>query len=210
MAGLLVAVQENAENNQGGPVSGLKIIVAALVGTSLLVPSSSASSLPPRTDPPLAMSLLSVFGSGCPANTTDVEALPSGSFTLRYRGFSVSGNDYKSCRLSVRVKAPTGWSFSVPSVSNQATVKLDATAAVTLSTAMWFTGFPWTVRDIKKVAGPLNRTWNTSAVPRKATWSPCGASVDLSIAETVRVTGSRTSTAKLVGTTFGLPKWRRC
>ncbi|MEU8237679.1 DUF4360 domain-containing protein [Actinoplanes missouriensis] len=189
---------------------GLKIIVTALVGTSLLVPASSASSVPPRADPQLTISVLNAFGSGCPGKTTSVEPLPSGSFTLRYRGFSVAGNDYKSCRLIARVKAASGWSFSLPSVTNQATVALDGTATATVITAMWFTGFPWTVRDVKKTKGPLTGAWNTSAAPRKAAWSPCGASVDLSVAETVRVTGSRTSKASLVATTFGLPKWRRC
>ncbi|GIF05547.1 DUF4360 domain-containing protein [Actinoplanes siamensis] len=196
-------------------MSGLKIIVLALVGASLFVPSTSASPLPPRPQPQLTVKLLSANGSGCRRDTTtkppvDALVLPSGAVTVRYRGFSVSGSDYKSCVLFVSVATPVGWTYLIPSVANQATVTLDESATATLSTAMWFTGLEWTVRDTKKVTGPQNRTWNTSAVPRPAAWAPCGTSVNLSIAETVRVAGSPANTARLVATTFGPPKWRRC
>ncbi|GAA0449170.1 DUF4360 domain-containing protein [Actinoplanes campanulatus] len=187
----------------------------ALVGSSLLVPAASASSLPPRTQPQLTVKLLDANGSGCRRGTTadppaDALVSPSGAVTVRYRGFSVSGDDYKTCVLFVSVATPAGWTYRIPSVANRATVNLDATATATLSTAMWFTGIEWTVRNTRKVAGPRTRTWNTRAVPRPAAWAPCGASVNLSIAETMHVAGSSASTASLVATTFGPPKWRRC
>ncbi|MBW6432387.1 DUF4360 domain-containing protein [Actinoplanes hulinensis] len=194
---------------------GLKIIVMALVGTSLLVPAASASPLPPRTQPQLTVKLLNANGSGCRRSATtkppvDALVLPSGAVTVRYRGFSVSGNDYKSCVLFVSVAAPAGWTYLIPSVANQATVTLDGAATATLSTAMWFTGIEWTVIGTRKVAGPRTGTWNTSVVPHQAAWAPCGTSVNLSIAETMRVAGGSASTAGLVATTFGSPKWRRC
>ncbi|MBB4748747.1 DUF4360 domain-containing protein [Actinoplanes lobatus] len=193
----------------------MKIIVMALVGTSLFVPSASASPLPPGTQPQLTVKLLNANGSGCRhgAGTklpVDAHVLPSGAVMVRYRGFSVSGNDYKSCVLFASVATPAGWTYQIPAVDNQAVVSLDATETASLSTAMWFTGLKWTVRDTEKVVGPKTGAWNTSAVPRPAAWAPCGTSVNVSVAETMRVAGSSTSTAGLVATTFDPPKWRRC
>jgi uncharacterized protein DUF4360 len=197
-------------------VYGLKIIVAALVGTSLLVPpSSSADPRPPRKQPQLTVKLLNANGSGCRRDTAatppvDALVLPSGAVAVRYRGFAVSGNDYKSCVLFISVATPAGWTYLIPSVANQAAVTLDAGATANLSTALWFTGLDWTVRDTKDTAGPQAGAWNTSVVPRQAAWAPCGTSVNLTIAETMRVAGGPASTASLVATTLGLPKWRRC
>lgn len=195
-------------------MSGLKIITMALVGTSLLAPSAPADPRPPRTQPQLTVKLLNANGSGCrpDAATPAVRAvvLPSGAVTVRYRGFTVSGTDYKSCVLFVSVAIPAGWTYLIPSVANQATVTLDASASATLSTAMWFTGLSWTVRDTKKATGPQVGAWNTSAVPRQAAWAPCGTSVNLAVSETMRIAESPGSTARLMATTFGPPKWRRC
>jgi hypothetical protein len=193
----------------------MKIIVATLVGTSLFVPSASAAPRPPRTQPQLTVKLLNVNGSGCRRDTTttlpvDAQVLPSGAVAVRYRSFAVSGNDYKSCVLIASVATPAGWTYLIPSVANQAAVTLGSSATATLSTAMWFTGLVWTVRDTKNAAGPRTGAWNTSVVPSPAAWAPCGTSVNLSIAETMRVAGSPASTASLVATTLGVPKWRRC
>jgi hypothetical protein len=210
----IVSRPASAEKQQGVPVSGLKIIVATLVGTSLLAPSTSTRPHPPRTQPQLTVKLLSANGSGCRRGTTappvDALVLPSGAVAVRYRGFSVSGNDYKSCVLFASVATPAGWTYLIPSVANQAAVTLDATATASLSTAMWFTGVDWTVRETKKATGPQAGAWNTSVVPRPAAWAPCGTSVNLAIAETMRVAGSPANSAGLAATTFGPPKWRRC
>lgn len=194
---------------------GLKIIVATLVGTSLFVPSTSTDPRPPRKQPQLTVKLLNANGSGCRRDTTttppvDALVLPSGAVAVHYRSFAVSGNDYKSCVLFTSVATPAGWTYLIPSVANQAAVTLDANATATLSTAMWFTGLDWTVHDTKNAAGPQAGAWNTSVVPRQAAWAPCGTSVNLTIAETMRVAGSPASTANLVATTLGVPKWRRC
>ena len=193
---------------------GLKIIVATLVGTSLFVPSASADPGSPRTQPQLTVKLLNANGSGCRHTTTtmpvDAQVLPSGAVAVRYRGFAVSGNDYKSCVLMASVATPAGWTYLIPSVANQAAVTLGSSATATLSTNMWFTGLDWTVHDTKNAAGPRTGAWNTSVVPSRTAWAPCGTSVNLSIAETVRVAGSLASTASLVSTSLGVPKWRRC
>jgi hypothetical protein len=195
-------------------MSGLKILAMAIVSTSLLAPSVPAGPRHPRTQPQLIVKLLHANGSGCPADaaTPAVSAavLPSGAVTTRYRGFTVSGTDYRSCVLFVSVATPAGWTYLIPSVANQATVTLDASASATLSTAMWFTGLSWTVRDTKKATGAQAGAWNTAAVPTQATWAPCGTSVNLAISETMRVAGSPGSTVRLLATTFGPPKWKRC
>jgi hypothetical protein len=191
---------------------GLNAIVATLVGTSLFVsPSTSTDPPPPQKQPKLTVAILGAFGSGCPHDTTDAQPNEDGTaFSLAYSAFRVSGNDYKNCSLTLRVKTPAGWTYQVPSVSNQATVTLNTGATATLSTAMWFTGSERTVSVTRKATGPRTGGWKTSAAPRPAVWAPCGTSTNLKIAQTMRVAGNPASTASLTATTLGVPKLRRC
>ncbi|MDI6102392.1 DUF4360 domain-containing protein [Actinoplanes sp. NEAU-A12] len=208
----MVSLPASAEKQKGVPVYGFKIIVATLVGASLFVPpSTSTDPPPPGKQPKPTLNVLGAFGSGCPKGTTAAQtAADNTAFSLAYSAFRVSGNDYKSCVLSVRVAIPAGWTYQIPSVANRAAVTLDAGATATLTTAMWFTGSEKTARVTKKATGPQSGAWNTSAVPHQAAWAPCGTSANLTIAQTMRVAGNPANTAGLLATTLGVPKVRRC
>jgi hypothetical protein len=129
---------------------------------------------------------------------------------LRYRDFTVAGGDYKTCVVVVNVAASAGWTYAVPSVENVAWVDLSAGTSVKLQTYAWFTGIDWTVTDVKKIDGPLNNFGETTSTPETPQWAPCEGSLNLTIAETVRVAGPPTDTATLITTILPRPMWRNC
>ena len=187
--------------------------MAVVVGISLLVPSASTAASTAEARPDLTVKLLSANGSGCPGGSTPpvaADVQPTGAVAVRYGNFVVSGGDYRTCVVVVNVATTADWTYMIPSVENRAWVELDASGTARLATSMWFTGFDWTVKDNKQVAGPLNNYWWTSAAPEQPTWAPCGESVNLAIAETVRVAGASSNTASLITTTLSPPTWRRC
>jgi hypothetical protein len=128
---------------------------------------------------------------------------------LRYTKFVVSGGDYRSCTVSVKAGA-AGWTFLIPSVRSRARVKLGAGGTARLMTNMWFTGFPSTTRADKQIAGPFDNSWGITTTPERPRWAPCGASVNLSIAQTLRVAGASSNTARLLTMTVTPPKWKKC
>jgi hypothetical protein len=189
------------------------IVVAVVAGISLLAPAVSTAAGAPERQPRLAVRLLSANGSGCRAGSASsptAEVQPSGAVTVRYRHFAVSGGDYRSCVLVLEVPAMAGWTYRVPSVRSRARAQLDASGTAGLATNMWFTGFDSTVTGEDQVAGPFNNYWDTGATPGRPTWAPCGASANLTIAETVRVARPPSNTASLLTTTLDPPQWRRC
>jgi hypothetical protein len=191
---------------------GSKIWMAAVAGISLLVQSASTAASAPARQPDLIVQVLSVNGSGCPAGSADVTPAgqPAGLSTVRYRNFVVAGGDYRSCVLTLSIAAPAGWTYLIPSVEYRARLKLGASATAGLATNMWLTGFDWTVHDDKQVAGPLDNLWTTTGAPGQPMWAPCGESVNLTVAETVRVTGAPSDTARLMTTTLNPPKLKAC
>jgi hypothetical protein len=189
-------------------------MAALVVGISLLLPSSSTAAGAPDGRPTLVVRLLSANGSGCRGGGSTppaaAEMQPTGAFAVRYRDFVVSGGDYRTCTVVVSVTTTAGWTYLVPSVRNQARVALGPSGTAQLATSMWFTGFDWTLTDDKQVTGPFNSYWETSAAAERPAWAPCGESVNLAIAETIRVAAAPSNSASLVTTTLGPPQWRRC
>lgn len=187
--------------------------MAMVVGVALLMPSASTAASKAEGRPDLTVKLLSANGSGCPRGSVPpvtADVLPTGAVAVRYGNFVVAGGDYRTCVVVVNVATTADWTYMIPSVENRVWVELDAGGTARLGTSMWFTGFDWTVKDNKQVAGPLNNYWRTSNAPQRPMWAPCGQSVNLAIAETVRVAEASSNTASLITTTLDPPTWRKC
>jgi len=190
-----------------------RILVAVAVGISLLTPFAAMAASAPKERPELMFKGLTAIGSGCPGGTARpvmAEMQPTGALTVEYGNFVVSGGDYRTCTVAVSLAATPGWTYLIPSLENRAWVELDAGGTARIATAMWLTGFPWTMKDDKRIAGPLNNYWGTNAAPEQPMWAPCGESLNLVIAETVRVAATSSNTANLVTTTLAAPTWRQC
>jgi len=190
-----------------------RIMLAIAVGISLLTPFAAMAASAPKERPELVFKGLSANGSGCPGGSSRpvmAEQQPTGALTVEYGNFVVSGGDYRSCTVAVSLATTPGWTYLIPSLENRAWVELDAGATARVSTAVWLTGFAWTMKDDKRIAGPLNNYWASTAAPEQPMWAPCGESVNLVIAETVRVAAPPSNSASLVTTTLAAPTWKQC
>lgn len=194
-----------------------RLMAVAALGVALLVPvHPSAASATTTQVPDITLQVLSAFGSGCPAGTT--EAVPTAdntAFSLAYSQFRVYGGDYRSCRVVVRVAVPRGWTYAVYSVINRVTPDLKVASSARLQMNAWFTGYPWTVTADNSTNGPRTSLWTTTSAPAVLTYAPCNESFDLNVNNTLRISGTSASSAELIdtdlraSTIFNLA-WRQC
>jgi hypothetical protein len=196
----------------------VRTLAAVAAGVLLLVPlaPSAAQASAAAAPGPITLQVMSAFGSGCPTGTT--EAVPTAdnqAFNLAYSAFRVYGGDYKSCRVIVRIAVPAGWTYAVYSVINRVTPDLASGSTARLQMNAWFTGYPWTASSDTSTNGPRTSLWTTMSTPDSLVYAPCNQSYDLSVNDTLRVTGATTSSAELidtdvrVSTIFNLT-WKQC
>lgn len=194
----------------------VKSLAAAIVGMSLLGPLAPTAAQASAVAPRITLQVLSAFGGGCPAGTTDV--VPNAdntAFSLAYSQFRVYGGDYKSCRVVIRVAVPQGWTYAVYSVINRVTPNLAYNGSARLQMNAWFTGYPWNVSDDNSINGPRTSLWTSSSNAGVLTYAPCNQSLDLIVNDTLRIKGPASNSAELIdtdvraSTIFNLV-WRRC
>jgi hypothetical protein len=190
--------------------------VAAILAGALLGPllPTVAQAAPPA--PVITLKVLGAFGSGCPKDTTDAQPTADNTaFSLAYSAFRVSGNDYKSCKVSVRVAVPQGWTYAVTSVVNRVTPNLDKQSSAKLQMNAWFTGSPWNASADNSISGPDTNLWTTTSSAGTLVYAPCNQSFDLNVNNTLRVNGNASSSAELIdtdthaSTIFNL-SWKQC
>jgi Domain of unknown function (DUF4360) len=201
-------------------MSRLKRMMAAVLGTSLLVPlvpSAAQAMTRARVDEPVVkVHVIKVNGSGCPTDSSVVTGVPDETaFTVSFSQFRAYGGGYKNCVVSIDVSVPAGWTYAVYEVDNRGWGVLDQGASGRLVMSSWFTGFPWTLKADQTFKGPLDDFWQTTSTADSLTYSPCGASANLLLNNTLRVTGPATSSMELfaqdlrVSTVFRL-KLKQC
>jgi len=199
-------------------MSRYRRLVAAALGASLLallIPSAAAARAP-VADPVVTVQVMSVNGSGCPAGSSVATSVPDQTaFTLSFSQFKVYGGDYKNCVVVVNVAVPSGWTYAVYEVDNRGYEVLGAGASARIVMNSWFTGYPWTLKADQTYTGPYDDFWQTTSTAGSLTFAPCNASYNLTINDTLRVTGPSTSSMELfakdlrVSTIFHL-QWKRC
>jgi hypothetical protein len=192
--------------------------MAAVAGMALIAPlaPSAAQATARATVPYVTLHVVGVNGSGCPSGSSVVTDVPDQTaFTVSFSQFRVNGGNYKSCLVSISVAVPAGWTYAVYEVDNRGFGVLDAGASGRLVMSSWFTGFPFTLKADQTFRGPFDDFWQTTSVASALSYSPCGASANLSLNNTLRVAGPATSSMELfaqdmrVSTVFHL-RWRQC
>lgn len=186
------------------------LLAGALLGPLVPAVAQAASA------PAITLNVLSAFGSGCPKDTTFAQPTADNTaFSLSYSAFRVSGNDYKNCKVSVRVAVPQGWTYAVTSVVNRVTPDLDKQSSAKLQMNAWFTGSPWNASADNSISGPATSLWTTTSNADVLVYSPCNRSFDLNVNNTLRVNGNASSSAELIdtdmqaSTIFNL-SWKKC
>ncbi|MEU4558816.1 DUF4360 domain-containing protein [Actinoplanes sp. NPDC023936] len=188
------------------------ILAGALLGPLLPVAAQAA----PTAAPVITLKVLSAFGSGCPKDTTYAQPTEDNTaFSLAYSAFRVYGNDYKNCKVSIRVSVPQGWTYAVTSVINRVTPDLDNQSSAKLQMNAWFTGSPWNASADDSINGPDTDLWTTTSTAHSLIYAPCNRTLDLNVNNTLRVTGNTSSSAELIdtdtqaSTVFNL-SWKKC
>lgn len=187
----------------------IQATAAAGVALSLLAPPvlNSVAALPAR---PIAISILTVNGSGCPLGTTAVAASPdNAAFTVTYSDYLVQvGPDAaptpnrQNCQLVLNVRVPHGMSYSIVKADYRGYAKLLAGASGWEQANYYFQGQAPTLRVRHRFGGPFDGNWAATDSTRldKRVWSPCGAPRYLNVNTSLRVIAGASDPA--VGTSF--------
>jgi hypothetical protein len=168
-------------------------------------------------------------GTGCPSNTVAASVSPDAkAFTLFFDQFVAQGgpgttarDSYKVCNLSIDLRFPTGWTYSLVGVDYRGFAQLDPGVTGQQRSEYWIQGVSGRSIPLRSdIFGPYandyrysDRLGLTSVV-----WAPCGMTRALNVKASVAVVGanSRRSGLMTVDSIDGEVKhvygiqWRRC
>lgn len=194
-------------------------ILALFIGLAAASPISVADG--PSSNQVQIISITSA-GTGCRAGTVSIQLAPEPTaLVLLYANFiAQAGNDnppdnYRSnCQLSVRLKYPPGWQFSISKTNYRGYAKMPAGITGTCKAIYYFSGDPKQVRfyhpplfsflnprplltspstplqsaSTLTTNGPFDDNLNTAQLDvTSPVWSPCGVEGVLNIASEIRL-----------------------
>jgi hypothetical protein len=183
-------------------------------------------------DPPADVRITNVAyaGSACPPGTASVTLAPEAtSFTLvldnslaRIGPEVPLPESWKTCRVSLTVAAPAGFTYAVASADYRGSAALAAGSRALQRATYAFEGDPAQVSTTREFRGPFAASWHVHDATDAAAlvWAPCGAERALEIDAQVRLateSADPTSTSSIsmemagggTAQTFHL-SWRRC
>jgi hypothetical protein len=173
---------------------------------------------------------LAFAGTGCPAGSVRGELPVEGhDLLLFYDSFAAEvGPDVplsqsrKNCQLNLDFDYPSGWQYTVESVSYNGHVLLEDGLDALVGSSFYFQGSAATARAETTFTGPERREYQVTDTfetdDGNALWSPCEASRSLNVNVQVRVNALNArdrhgvvtfATGELPGSLLQL-KWRRC
>jgi len=171
-------------------MSAFRSFAAAIAVTAVL-----ASSVAPAFAAGASLGRLAVGGTGCPAGTV-AASLSGGGTTLALKFFQYRVNaggarsfDRKACGVGIPFSVPAGQSVAIVGVQYAGRNRLPAGATATLRTETFFAGGNGPVVS-KTFTGPANTSYRFTSVATAPAWSACGASLNLRVQSSLRVTAS--------------------
>jgi hypothetical protein len=169
-------------------VSGL---AAALLAASM---TGSAPASPPDQ---LAIDVVTVNGSGCPASTASVQVSPDNtSFRVVFSGYlawtgpGAAPTDFrKNCQFSFQIDRPDGLTYAVEQAEYSGFAQLEDGVTAVQAAHYYFQGDSDTVSTKHEFTGPLSRRWHTTDAFDVAAlrFAPCGAQRNLNVNTELRV-----------------------
>ncbi len=173
-------------------------IVAGTMVASLLaapVPASAAPAAVPGNR--VAIDVMTVNGSGCPAGTATVTMAPDNTaFQVRYDAFlaQVGGaaqptDVRKNCQIALLVDVPQGFTYAIARAEYRGTARLARGATGLEQAAYYFQGESETAYVPHAFSGPMSGGWRTTDTVDAASlvFAPCGAARVLNINAELRV-----------------------
>lgn len=139
-------------------------------------------------------------GTGCPPGSADVSISGDGkTFTVTYSSYEATVDknktvDIKDCQLGIKLKSPSGLSYSVYDFYYQGYAFLANGQSAKQVAKYYFQGAPQAnQREVSSnLQGPFDDTYTIKDTVgiADAVWSPCGAERDLNIRTTLRLQNS--------------------
>lgn len=166
--------------------------------------SSSGFTSPPPDK--IVIDIVTVNGSGCPANTAAIAVSPDNTaFTVTYSnylaqvGVGAAPTDLrKNCQLTILVHVPQGFSYAVAEADYRGFAHLESGASSVERANYYFQGQPQTAVIQHPFHGPFDDDWQATDTTGIAAlvFSPCGAERDLNVNTELRVSGGTSDLTK--------------
>ncbi|GBG66724.1 hypothetical protein CBR_g68708 [Chara braunii] len=155
-------------------------ILAAII---VLLGVTARAESPPES----AIDLFTYMGSGCPANSAVGEISKDGQvLTMEFSEFSAetdAGNagKRKNCQISLKMRYPAGWTYSLETVSLRGYTRLDDKAKAVHRVSYYFTGEGGQGRFTKETEGAYDDNYEHSGPFSPVISSLCGQNRNLNV-----------------------------
>ncbi len=161
----------------------MHFIVAGLFSAVIYSSGSFAQDTPDPSQ--VYIQRLTYAGAGCAAGTVAHNvASDAKAFTLLFDDFIAeagptvpSGKNKSACRVTVDLRFPNGWSYSVFTVDYRGFMSLDPNVSATQKSSYYFQAAPGAAKTFSSTYwGPVDQDYQLrdSIVVSDLNWSPCG------------------------------------
>lgn len=174
-------------------------IFAAQIGAMMSSNSAFAQATPDPSQ--VYIQRLTYAGAGCATGTVAHNvASDAKAFTLLFSNFIAeagpnvrAGKDRSACRITVDLRFPNGWSYSVFTVDYRGFMSLDPNVSATQKSSYYFQAASGSARNFSTTSwGPVDRDYQLrdSIVVSDLNWSPCGRTRAMNIDTEISVNNS--------------------
>ncbi len=175
-------------------------VVVGLFGVMMSNNSALAQTSPDPSQ--VYIQRLTYAGAGCASGTVAHNvASDAKAFTLLFSDFIAEagpnvplGKNKSACRVTVDLRFPNGWSYSVFTVDYRGFMSLDANVSTTQKSSYYFQAASGSARTFSTTKwGPLDQDYHLrdSIVVSDLNWSPCGRTRAMNIDTEISVNNTR-------------------
>ncbi|GBG89382.1 hypothetical protein CBR_g49173 [Chara braunii] len=136
----------------------------------------------------------SYSGSGCPPGSAEGALSPDGTgltvIFAEYKAFTPGSPDdqVKKCQLAVKLIYPTGFAFTLESVTVKGSAHFEEGVKGSLEVGYYFSGIPGAVRTLRRLPPPVDDMFEFDDDFLTFIYAPCGSeSTTLNVYSEVRV-----------------------
>jgi hypothetical protein len=171
--------------------------IVSLLASPLSATQDSSEVVPMAS---VAVEVAAINGSGCPAGTATTSFSPNtGALSVNYDEFFVwkgdgsEVTDYRrNCQLSLQVKAPKGWTYTLSGAENRGYAYLVEGVNAVQATSYYFQAGSSTVTSKHPISSPYRGYWktvDTAANLDDLGFAPCDAQRNVNVNTEIRVSG---------------------
>ena len=145
---------------------------------------------------------LGIGGTGCPAGTASAALSSDGStLSIRFTQYRAAAGgasrfDRKACGIAIPFTVPARQSVAIVGVQYRGRNALPPGATASISAEIFFAGGRGPVVS-KSFRGPFYGPFGFSTAASATSWSACGASLNLRVNSSIKVTSSGGQTASI-------------